>query len=89
MRKAENILRHELIGLPVEVVEATNPNDLGIQGEIVDETRKSLVIDQDGTRKRLLKNRVELQLELKEEKVNVKGNLLIGRPWERLKKKFN
>lgn len=39
-----NILRHELIGLEAEVVEASNPSLVGLRGRIVDETRHMLTI---------------------------------------------
>jgi ribonuclease P protein subunit Rpp29 (EC 3.1.26.5) len=39
-----NILRHELIGLPVAVVRATNPRHQGITGLVIDETRNTLRI---------------------------------------------
>jgi ribonuclease P protein subunit POP4 len=39
-----NILRHELIGLPVTVVRASNPRHQGVTGDVVDETRNTLRI---------------------------------------------
>jgi ribonuclease P protein subunit POP4 len=39
-----NILRHELIGLPVMVVQASNPHQQGISGIVIDETRNTLRI---------------------------------------------
>ncbi len=40
----ENVLRHELIGLNVLVVHATNPAQEGITGLITDETRNMITI---------------------------------------------
>lgn len=39
-----NILRHELIGLPVTLVQASNPRHQGITGIVLDETRNTLRI---------------------------------------------
>lgn len=89
VRNSKNILRHELIGLNTEVVESSNPNYLGIKGKIVDETKKSIIINQQGTLKRILKNQVNICLKLSDNKVDVQGKFLEGRPWERLKKKLN
>jgi ribonuclease P protein subunit POP4 len=37
--------RHELIGLPVGVVEASNPSLVGIAGEVVMETTQTLSVE--------------------------------------------
>ncbi|MFB6155629.1 MAG: ribonuclease P protein component 1 [Haloferacaceae archaeon] len=41
----ETLTRHELNGLPVAVVEATNPDAVGIAGRVVVETMKTLHVD--------------------------------------------
>lgn len=40
----QNVLRHELIGLDVLVVRASNPGHAGVSGRVTDETRNTLVI---------------------------------------------
>lgn len=40
----ETLIRHELIGLPVQVVAAANTDLRGISGRVVDETRQMLHI---------------------------------------------
>ncbi|UCD04256.1 MAG: ribonuclease P protein subunit [Candidatus Woesearchaeota archaeon] len=89
MRTPRNIVRHELIGLPVKLVKANNPNNLKIKGNIVDETKKTLIIDQEGVLKRVFKDQVTLQLDLLKQKVEINGKIIVGRPWERLNKKLN
>ena len=89
MRTAENIIRHEIIGLAAKVVKANNSNNLKISGEIIDETKKTLTIEQKGTLKRIFKDQVTLQLTLPKQTVDVNGKLLLGRPWERLNKKVD
>ncbi|MFA7563595.1 MAG: ribonuclease P protein component 1 [Methanoculleus sp.] len=44
MISPRNVLRHELIGLDVLVVCASNPGHAGVSGRIIDETRNTLVI---------------------------------------------
>lgn len=39
-----NVLRHELIGLPVTVVAASIPGHQGVSGIVIDETRNTLRI---------------------------------------------
>jgi len=44
MISPQNVLRHELIGLDVLVVRASNPGHAGVSGRVTDETRNTLVI---------------------------------------------
>ena len=89
VRNAENIIKHEIIGIHTEVVESSNPINIGISGEIVNETKKTIVIDDKGKLKRVFKNQVSLALSLPKQTVEVNGSLLEGRPWDRLKKRVN
>ncbi|MXR20276.1 ribonuclease P protein component 1 [Halobacterium bonnevillei] len=41
----ETLPRHELVGLHVRVVESTDPSRVGIEGEVVRETMRTLVLD--------------------------------------------
>ncbi|SDM59201.1 ribonuclease P protein subunit POP4 [Halogranum gelatinilyticum] len=52
----ETLLRHELNGLPVRVVDAANPDLVGIAGRVVVETMQTLHVD-DGTRVRQVPKR--------------------------------
>lgn len=52
----ETLTRHELNGLEVEVVEAANPDLVGIAGRVVIETMRTLHVD-DGTRVRQVPKR--------------------------------
>ena len=82
-------MRHELIGLRVEIVEAKNKAMVGIKGRVVDETRNTLVIEkEDGKEVRIPKDVAVFVFQLKGYKVKVDGRLLIGRPEERLKRKI-
>ena len=80
-----NVRRHELIGLNVSVTSSKNKADAGIKGKIINETQKSLVIRQDSTPKRVFKSNVKLEVKLPKEKVELDGNDIVGRPWERIK----
>lgn len=85
-----NVVRHELIGLHAEVVQAKNSANVGIRGKIVDESYKTIVVETKKGDKRIFKDAVTLQLELPgRKKVEVAGKLLVARPWDRLKKKIS
>jgi len=84
----ENLVRHELIGLKVEVVRARNRDLIGIKGEVVDETKNLLIINTTKGEKKVLKEGAIFKFTLpSNEKVIVNGNLLIARPEERVKLK--
>lgn len=84
----ENLIRHELIGLKVKVVEAKNPYQIGIEGEVIDETRNMLILQTSRGIKKLPKSQCVFSFSLPSgEKVKVDGKLLEARPEDRVKKK--
>lgn len=86
MRSAKNILKHELIGLDVEVVGAGNKSLVGIKGTVVDETKNTLIIETAKGEKIVLKGNVELKLRIDGEEIIINGENLVGRPEDRIKK---
>lgn len=85
-RTAENLPRHELIGLTVEVAESTDPGRCGVSGPVIDETRNTLVIETSSGDRTLPKAECEFAFRMEDLKVRVDGNLLTGRPEERISK---
>ena len=84
----KNILRHELIGLEAGVVRSRNPSHRSVEGFIVDESMKTLVIEQDGESKRVPKRDATFIVKLPSGLVEVEGAALYGRPEDRVKKKI-
>jgi len=81
----KNLIHHELIGLPVRVVESTNPSLIGIEGNVIDETRNMLIIEHDGKEKKVAKANARFVFNLPEAKVKVDGRLLRSRPEDRIR----
>ena len=67
-----NILKHELIGLDVEVVDANNKSQIGLKGKVVDETRNTLIIKSQKGEKKILKKEMKSIIPLFIEKSSVK-----------------
>jgi len=89
MRTPENLVKHELIGLKVRIVESTNPKNIGMSGRVIDETRNTLVIEKaDGRGVTLPKEAHVFSFEVGSVWVKVDGKLLVARPEDRIKKKF-
>jgi ribonuclease P protein subunit POP4 len=82
----KDFLRHELIGLKMEVTDSKNKNLIGIKGVIIDETRNTLTIKENDKVKTLLKEQVTLKIFSEDHEIKVNGELLVGRPEDRLKK---
>ena len=82
-----NVLRHELIGLKIKIVDATHPG-YKISGDVVDETRETLSIRQGKDVKILPKDCITLELNLPDGSVvRIDGKLLVSRSEDRIKKK--
>lgn len=89
MRTPDNLVRHELIGLEVEVTESTNRKNAGIRGRVVDESRNSLVIEKKGGKEAMLvKEGNVFVFSVDGKRVRIEGELLVGRPEDRIRKKF-
>lgn len=76
----ENLPRHELIGLDCEVVESTDKQQIGISGEVLDETKSMLQI---GEKKVVKKDSVFLFTLPDGRKVRLEGRLITKRPEDR------
>jgi ribonuclease P protein subunit POP4 len=84
---AENITRHELIGLDARISGGTNKSQKKIKGIIKDETRNTLTLNQKGVDKVIAKGEASFIFNLGGTLVEVEGKNLIGRPEDRVKKK--
>lgn len=89
MTTPKEIVKHELIGLGVEVSYSKDPSYSGMKGKVVDESRNTLSIDTaSGVMKTAVKDRCEFVFTLPSGKrVKVDGRLLLARPEDRIKKR--
>jgi ribonuclease P protein subunit POP4 len=85
---AGNVLRHELIGLDVKVVDDSNRGNISLSGRVVDETRNTLLIRQEGNVKRIAKQDALFHFRLPGGVVEVAGRALVGRPEDRVKRRL-
>ena len=75
--------RHELAGLHAEVVESRNADLVGIAGEIVDETTRTLLVAGASGTKQVPKVAATFRFHLADERVIVDGERLVARPARR------
>ncbi|CAI50526.1 ribonuclease P protein component 1 [Natronomonas pharaonis DSM 2160] len=82
----ETLVRHELVGLDVEVTDAPNPDLVGIAGRVHDETMRTLLVATGDGVKQVPKAETTFRFELDEAADNgsvavvVEGERLVARP---------
>lgn len=85
--KPSNIVMHEIIGLPVEVLWSPNETLIGLKGRVIDETMNLLVLETSKGIKKILKKDAILLFTLPSKiRVKVDGRILVGRPEDRVKR---
>ncbi|MFH0798093.1 MAG: ribonuclease P protein subunit [Candidatus Woesearchaeota archaeon] len=87
MAKPQDIVKHELIGLNIEVTASPNKSLVGKCGKIVDETRSTMTIEEKGKFKKVLKSQITFKTKFKGKIVEVFGRDLVSRPEERIKRR--
>ncbi len=80
-----SVRKGELIGLHVEVMRATDPSHVGVRGLVVDETMKTLVIEQEGKEKMIQKKGSVFRFDTRGG-VEVRGDDILFRPEERVRR---
>ncbi len=85
MISPQNVIRHELIGLDVLVVHASNPTQEGFKGRIIDETRNLLIIEGGCGVRRIPKRMSIVRVTLPDGRlVEVDGSVLVMAPERRI-----
>ena len=84
--RPEYILAYEWIGLKVEVVESPNKCEVGIKGEVIDETQKTFKIKTEKGVKVIAKKGRTFKVKFGKWVLKVEGDLIAFRPEERIKK---
>ncbi len=88
----ENIVRHELIGLEARVESSKDPGAPGTSGRVIDETRNMLKLETAGGKeKSFAKEQCVFSFVVPGtgERVRVDGKILVARPEDRVKKRFD
>ncbi|MBW2986590.1 ribonuclease P protein subunit [Candidatus Woesearchaeota archaeon] len=87
MQKRKELIKHELIGRIIKIIDSTNKANIGLNGKVLDETKHLLIIDTSKGIKKVSKKGNIFQIQYLGEKVNINGELLFGAPAERIKTK--
>ncbi len=82
----KSVLKEELIGQEMTVVDADNPSLVGIRGTIVDETKNTLVVENGKGTKTLIKNQIRFTVKKDGKRIEIDGKKISQRPEKRLTK---
>ena len=81
----QNVLRHELIGLDILVSGAANPEQKGLSGRVIDETKNLLVIETPKGVRRIPKVQSTFVVHLHgRETVEIDGSVMVLAPEKRI-----
>ena len=80
----ENIVSHEIIGLEAKISESSNPQVIGLNGTIIDETKSMFTINTKQGFKKIPKDHSKWKFILGKKEVEIDGRLLVKRPYERV-----
>jgi ribonuclease P protein subunit POP4 len=87
MKLTSDIVRSEFVGTEAEVAKSKDRSYAGVSGKVIDETRKTFTILQEGKRKMIIKDLAVFHFRFSDGTVvEIDGELLAGRPEDRLKK---
>lgn len=85
--KPQNVVRHELIGLKAHIVASLDPSHICRNGIIISESKEMIGLETESGEIQLPKQICLLDLEFPDGLiVRIDGQLLRGRPEERMKK---
>ena len=88
MKVTPDIIRCELIGAEAQVAKSTHADYVGLSGKIIDETRNTLTLLREGTKRMIMKDSTIFHFKFYDGTiVEVDGRLIVGRPEDRLKKR--
>ena len=84
MITADNITSHEFIGLNTEIVKSTNPQVIGLNGRIINETKSMFTINTEDGVKSIAKSTNSWKFSIENKDVIVEGTKITKRPFDRL-----
>ena len=80
----DNITAHEFIGLHTEIIESTNPQVVGLNGMIMDETKSMFRINTEKGMKSVAKSSNQWKFSIENKDVIVNGSRISKRPFDRI-----
>ena len=80
----DNITSHEFIGLHTEITKSTNPQIIGLNGRIVDETKSMFRINIKNGMKLIAKSKNSWKFSIGNQDIVIDGSKIAKRPFDRI-----
>ena len=80
----DNITSHEFIGLHTEITQSSNPQIIGLNGRIIDETKSMFTLNTKNGTKSIAKSKNSWKFSIENKDVVVDGSKIAKRPFDRL-----
>ena len=80
----DNITSHEFIGLNTEIIQSSNPQIIGLNGRIVDETKSMFRINTENGTKSIAKSKNSWKFSIEGKDVIIDGSKIAKRPFDRI-----
>jgi ribonuclease P protein subunit POP4 len=81
----KDILKRELIGQKIIVIESKNKSFIRIHGKVIDETKNMLVIYDGKQTKAIPKNEITIETTFEGKKIRFNGKEITKKPEDRIK----
>ncbi len=80
----DNITSHEFIGLHTEIIQSSNPQIIGLNGRIVDETKSMFTINTKNGTKSIAKAENSWKFSIENKDIVIDGSKIAKRPFDRI-----
>ena len=80
----DNITSHEFIGLHTEIMQSSNPQIIGLNGRIVDETKSMFRINTKNGAKSIAKSGNSWKFSIEDNNIVIDGSKIAKRPFDRI-----
>jgi len=84
MITADNIFKHEFVGLDTQITESTNPQVIGLNGTIINETKSMFTLNTEKGIKSFPKFNNSWKFVINNQNVTVDGSKIQKRPFDRI-----
>ena len=84
MITTDNITSHELIGMHTEITSSSNPQIIGLNGRIIDETKSMMIIDTEKGVKSIAKSNSDWKFTINSRDIIVNGSKIAKRSFDRI-----
>lgn len=84
MITSDNLTSHELIGLRTEIIESSNPQIIGLNGTITDETKSMFTMSTVNGSKMVTKSNNVWKFSINNQDVVLEGSKISKRPHDRI-----